>query len=118
MFSLFRYCVLTQDASDLGNKLDLTGECSSYVWGDEVCGTGTAASSGYQYEYDFLIGQTSLYGSAENAMAVFQANPQIFPFTVSGCSSLSHGATCQLNNALGMPPIAAEALKSTGTVRV
>ena len=72
------------------NKTDLSGRA--------LDPEASAGIFGYSYDMEWLIGSTTAYGGAEAAMAVFASSPaSIFPFPVSGCSTFSQGARCQLD---------------------
>lgn len=51
----------------------------------------------YSYHYADIVSRDGRFTAAE-AMAVFQANPSVFPFKISGCSSFIDGGTCRLDN--------------------
>jgi len=75
------------------------------------CGVGRGTCD---YLYVWNLGKIRNLGSASNAAAVFRANPtKIFPFAVSGCDTLSDGATCTLDiSSVGVPGATGEVMVS------
>jgi len=92
------------------NRFDLSGAFIIFPSPDDI--------DDYDYQYDWLIGPVSTYGSPGEAMQVFKTNPtKIFPFDVTGCKSFYTGATCRLNDALGFG-FFGPAVQSSGVVKV
>jgi RHS repeat-associated protein len=62
----------------------------------------------YHYRYSESVGPIAQAGSPEFAMAAFEADPAtVFPFPITGCSTISKGSVCTLSALDLLPGIAA-----------
>jgi RHS repeat-associated protein len=73
----------------------ITGQPYGYASDDPLDAVDPGGT--YDYTYSWRLGSVSELGSAQHAMAYFQAHPgAIFPFPIGGCSTIVLDAECHL----------------------